>query len=151
MIYLSIKKDGHIILDKYDERLLNYIIRHDEDQPFELRLIEPEDNRYYLRRDENGFTGISLTRIYGKICGEEINNRGYKRIYYKDQKPQKSRLIYKLYGENPYNLDLDSVQIHHINLDKLDNRLENLYPISQENHTILHKYIDKYGKENVEL
>lgn len=104
-----------------------------------------------MREDENGYSGISLTRLQAKVCREEINNKGYKRICYKNQKPLKGRLVYKLYGDNPYNLDLDCVEIHHINLDNKDDRKENLYAISKENHTILHKYIDKYGKENVEL
>lgn len=131
--------------------MLNYLIAHDNDEPFELRQIDPTDERYFLRRDETGFKCISLTRIKGKICCEDLNNKGYKRICYNGKKMLKGRLIYKLYGDNPYNLDLPNIEIHHKNLNPLDDRLENLYPISKENHRILHKYIDKYGKENVEL
>ena len=104
-----------------------------------------------MLQDEDGFRCISLTRIKGKVCCEDVNSRGYKRICYKGKRVSKSRLIYRLYGENPYNLDLDDIEIHHKNLNKNDDRLENLYPISKENHKILHKFIDKYGKENVEL
>ena len=151
MPHLSINQLGYISFDKYTDRLLNYLIEHDNDKPFTLRQIEKDDNRFFLREDETGYKGISLTRQEAKECREEINNRGYNRICYKDEKPLKGRLIYKLYGENPYNLDLDNIQIHHKNLNPLDDRLENLYPISKENHIILHKYIDKYGKDNVEL
>ena len=150
-MYLSINQDGYITFDKYTDRLLNYIIAHDNDSPFTLRQIDPTDERFYLREDETGYTGISLTRLQAKVCREELNNKGYKRICYKDKKPLKGRLIYKLYGENPYNLDLEAVEIHHKNLNSMDDRKENLYAISKENHRILHKYIDKYGVDNVEI
>lgn len=151
MTHLSINQHNYISLDKGIERLLNYLIEHDDDIPFTLRQIEQGDNRFYLRQDDTGYKGISLTRKKSKECREEVNNKGYNRICYKTKKPLKGRLIYKLYGENPYKLDLEEIQIHHINLNRLDDRLENLYPISKENHNILHKYIEKYGKENVEL
>ena len=151
MSNLSNNQLGYVSFSEGVDKLLNYLIAHNDDIPFTMRQIDPTDDRFYLRQDETGYQGISLSRKQAKVCREDFNNKGYKRICYKDEKTLKGRLIYKLYGENPYNLDLDKVEIHHKNLNRQDDRLENLYPISKENHSILHKFIDKYGIDNVSI
>ncbi len=131
-------------------RLLNYLQACKEDEPFTMRQIY-EDQPYYLRMDKDGFTAISLARSCPAVLNEDKNTTGYARIRIKNEKILKHRLIYKMFGKIPDYLDIDNMDIHHINLNKCDNRLENLYPIRKELHRVLHKYIDKYGIENVEI
>ena len=85
------------------------------------------------------------------VCCEDKNSNGYKRIVYKGKKVLKHRLIYSVYGYIPYGVDFDKMEVHHKNCNIYDNRIENLYLISSENHRILHKLIEKYGLENVEI
>ena len=56
-----------------------------------------------------------------------------------------------MFGYIPDDVDFDKMDIHHKNGNILDNRLDNLYLISKPNHKILHKFIDKYGIDNVIL
>ena len=104
-----------------------------------------------MRHDKNGYKAISLVYPFPNVCSEDKNSKGYKRICYSKGKRLKHRLIYKLYGYIPDNLNFEEMVVHHKNGNILDNRLENLYLISEPNHRILHKFIDKYGIENVEL
>jgi len=68
---------------------------------------------------------------------ERINNRGYVILYDKELKKPflKHRWIYE--KENRCCL-LPWIQIHHINGDKTDNRIENLEPVSQYLHNHIH-------------
>lgn len=43
-------------------------------------------------------------------------------------------------------MDLDGMEIHHIDTDKQNNNLENLLPLTKEQHAIIHKYLKKWDK-----
>lgn len=131
-------------------RLLQYLVASKDDNPFILKRFD-DDCRYYLRHDDSGYKAISLVYPYPNECSEDKNSKGYKRICYSKGKGLKHRIIYKLYGKIPDDINFEEMVVHHKNGNILDNRIENLYLISKPNHTILHKYIDKYGIENVEL
>ena len=104
-----------------------------------------------MRQDKSGYKGISFVYPVPNVCSEDYNSRGYKRICYKGHKELKHRLIYKTYQDIPPYVNFDDMEVHHKNGNVLDNSLDNLYLISIPNHRILHKFIDKYGIENVEL
>ena len=150
MCDLSNNYNKESMLEENTNRLLQYLEDCKDDEPFTLRQID-DDNRYYLRSDSRGYKAISLVYSIPNVCCEDYNSNGYKRICYKDQKILKHRLIYKLYGEIPDYINFEEMEVHHKNCNVLDNRLENLYLISIPNHRILHKFIDKYGIDNVEL
>ncbi len=131
-------------------KLFNYLQEHQNDEPFAVKSLK-DDNRYYLREDESGYYLISLARATPQTLSEDINNKGYERVRYKNHNLLKHRLIYELYGDIPEGINFDEMEIHHINGNILDNRLSNLYLIAAPTHRILHLLIDKYGIENIKL
>lgn len=136
--------------DPYLARLLNYLHSCENEEPFTMKMLQ-KDNRYWIRQDESGYKVISFVYDTPHICGEDINNKGYERVNINGDRVLKHRLIYKMFGCIPEGVNFDDMEIHHINGDITDNRLSNLYLISAPNHRILHKFIDKYGLENIEL
>ena len=135
--------------DIYITRLVQYLDQHRNDDAFVMKQMD--DCRFYLKSDKSGYEAISFVYPIANVCSEDKNSKGYVRVCYKGQKILKHRLIYKVYGYIPNYVDYDSMVVHHKNMNKLDNRIENLYMISYPNHKILHKYIDKYGIDNIEL
>lgn len=136
--------------DIYLTRLFNYLDKCKNDEPFTMKMLQ-KDNRYWIRQDNDGFKVVSFVYDKPHYCYEDINTKGYIRVYVGGKRELKHRLIYKQFGCIPDNVDFDEMEIHHINGDITDNRLSNLYLISAPNHRILHKFIDKYGLENIEL
>lgn len=145
-----VKLSNIVPCDQELTRLIEYLQAHRNDEPFEIRQLY-DDDRYFLRQDDNGFCLISLVRETPQVLSEDINNKGYERIRYKNHNLLKHRLIYRVYGDIPEGTDFDEMEIHHINGNILDNRISNLYLIAAPSHRILHALIDKYGLENVEL
>ena len=130
--------------------IIEYIILHSDDEAFCLRQVD-EDGRYFLRQDKNGYCLVSFVYPVPNVCSEDFNSNGYKRIRYRGQNILKHRLIYKTYGNIPDDVCFEEMVVHHKNLNVLDNRLCNLRLMTKPNHYILHKYIDKYGIENIEI
>lgn len=141
---------GNNCFDIYLTRLLNYLDKCQNDEPFTMKMLQ-KDNRYWMRQDDSGYNVISFVYDTPHTCYEDINNKGYERVQINGERILKHRLIYKMFGYIPDDINFDDMEIHHINGDITDNRLSNLYLISAPNHRILHKFIDKYGLENIEL
>ena len=150
MANLSNNCNDKCMVEQDINRLLAYLEETKDNEPFIMKRID-EDNRFYVKQDCNGYQMVSLVYPASNVCSEDYNSKGYKRICYKGKKRLKHRLIYKCFGVIPEWADFDNMVVHHINGNILDNRIENLYLISKPNHAILHKYIDKYGINNVEL
>ncbi len=144
------EKAEYPLFNEYVDRIIEYLDTHKDDEVFTLTQF-PDDRRFFMRQDKNGYNGISFVYPVPNVCSEDVNSRGYKRICYKGHKEFKHRLIYKTYHDIPDYVNFDDMEVHHKNGNVLDNRLDNLYLISIPNHRILHKFIDKYGIENVEL
>lgn len=75
-------------------------------------------------------------------------DQGYYKIRLKDDYKMVSRLVAEAWLDLPEDYNHRKYEVHHINGDKLDNRVANLYIIKKENHKTLHsiKYI--YRIEN---
>ena len=137
--------------DEWLDKVVYYLSTHTDDEPFTLKQLD--DKNYFLKH--NNDDTFNLISCYGEkpieLSENDRNNSGYVRYQLCYDKEIKHRLIYRLFGYIPDGIDFNKMEIHHINGNKLDNRLNNLYLISPENHRILHKLIDKYGIENVEI
>ena len=100
---------------------------------------ETIDNERYLK-------GIRTSRKYGKEHpnyknGYWINKSGYKVIQYQNQIKRVSVRIFehRLVMEKCLRRRLEDWEcVHHINGDKLDNRVENLLVVDRSEHTKLH-------------
>lgn len=81
---------------------------------------------------------------FNKNPNTKIGKRGYKLIYI----PLKGWKKYHHYvwGKN-YGLIPKGMVIHHINLDKLDNRIENLQMMPNNEHAKLHGRLRKRNKK----
>ena len=95
----------------------------------------------------NGFPqrrGLTREKTSNWKGGRNIH-RDYVRLRVGNQYVKEHRHVWEQnYGKIP-----DGWQIHHINGDTLDNRIENLQALSNTNHQKLHNRLrkrDKYGK-----
>lgn len=68
---------------------------------------------------------------------------GYRRITCKDRR---HRFEHVLVWEQHYGPVPDGFEIHHVNEDKLDNRIENLRLVNRLEHKRLHSGCIKFGK-----
>ena len=138
--------------DEWLDKIVYYLSTHKNNEPFTLKQTD-KDELYFLKHnadDTYNLISCYMTKPI-EMSENDKNGSGYVRyqLCYGDE--IKHRLIYRMFGCIPDNVDFDKMEIHHKNGNKLDNRLNNLYLISPENHRILHKLIDKYGIDNVEL
>ena len=80
-------------------------------------------------------------------------DQGYYKIRLKDDCKMVSRLVAEAWLDLPDDYDAEKYEVHHINEDKLDNSVTNLYVIKKENHKTLHsiKYIYKVENNKKKL
>ena len=91
--------------------------------------------RMHLDRLEKfGDVGIVGEKIRSKGEGS-INTKGYKVITINKKEVKKHRYVMELYLGRKLNI---WEQIHHINENKLDNRIENLMIVSANEHAKIH-------------
>lgn len=95
-------------------------------------------SRYLISKDRWSIPILLRTQL----------DQGYYKIRLKDDYKMVSRLVAEAWLDLPEDYNHRKYEVHHINGDKLDNRVANLYIIKKENHKTLHsiKYI--YRIEN---
>lgn len=98
---------------------------------FELKFDEKENPTIILKRTKKPLPVHLLNDRYLAFCTRETNNVLYHRAIYFLNEIQNGR-------EPDFNME-----IHHINEDKLDNRLANLEPITSHEHRARHKILEK--------
>ena len=138
--------------EEWLDKIVYYLSTHKNDEPFTLKQLDT-DELYFLRHNyDDTFNLISCYGAKPETLSEnDRNSSGYVRYQLCYGNELKHRLIYRIYGNIPKGIDFDQMEIHHKNGNKLDNRLNNLVLIRPESHRILHRLIDNYGIENVEL
>jgi hypothetical protein len=82
--------------------------------------------------------GARFGKRHHSFVGTVINTQGYRLIYSPDHPHRDSRKYVRehiLIAENSLGRTLNKGEVvHHINADKLDNRLENLYLMPKREH-----------------
>lgn len=77
------------------------------------------------------------------------NKRGYYRIISQSE-GNFNKFLHRCVVEEYYGKIPQGHNIHHINGDKSDNRLENLVVLPVEQHNQLHKMLEKNGVNKIE-
>lgn len=107
-----------------------------------VRKHKENPTRYWLGKKRFDMMGEKNPR-WKPIKGDWINERGYRVLYrpdYKYSNKKGSIHEHRYVWTNANNMGVpESCVIHHINKDKLDNRLENLQLMSASEHTKFHQ------------
>ncbi len=122
-------------------------------------LCGKEFSRYYnyAKKSKKHYCSLKCLNSIrkGKLLGEENPNwkggkyktkQGYIiiRDNYGERIPEHIVIVEKYLDRKLY----DNEEIHHINEDKADNRLENLVVLAKDEHRVLHhviRFLEKYG------
>ncbi len=83
----------------------------------------------------------------GKIKKPYIDNVGYASVTVWNKGKGKRCLVHRLVAKAFIDDYADDKQVHHLNEDKTDNRLENLIAMDMEKHMHLHKQIYPIAKQ----
>ena len=99
----------------------------------------------HKRKISKFMKGRFVGELNGHYKGGTIHDAGYRRIYINGKQVFEHRHIMSVYLGRPLH---KKEEIHHINGDKLDNRIENLEILSKSEHTKKHFESDpiKYRK-----
>lgn len=144
---IGIQNDYPVLPDEELKR--NRIRKKRKDEVFVLVHISPVgETRYYV---SNYTRAISQTAVNRKInilqqhlSDPEQPDKSYLYVKFVNKKMYLNRLVADAFVPNEYNDGtLEDKEAHHINRDRKDNRPENLVWLSQTDHDILHKKIDR--------
>lgn len=144
---ISIQNDYPVLPDEELKR--NRIRKKRKDEVFVLVHISPVgETRYYV---SNYTRAISQTAVNRKInmlqqhlSDPEHPAKSYLYVKFVNKKQYLNRLVADAFILNEYNDGtLEDKEAHHINRDRKDNRPQNLVWLSQEDHDMLHKKIDR--------
>ena len=128
--------------------LLNEYNFQDDELLRELPKYYDKDVRYYATNKGNIFS----------LCGKEwikkkpqVDSDGYLYvdIYCNGDRTRKRIHTLVIEAFMP-DIDLEGKEIHHLNQNKQDNNLENLLPVSREEHAKIHKFLNRW-KEDCDL
>lgn len=143
---ISVQNDYPVLPDEELKR--NKIRKKRKDEVFVLVYISPvSETRYYV---SNYARVLSQTPVSHKLnilrqYSDSPNDpKSYMFAKFSNNTKQyMSRLVADAFVMNEYEDGIEDKEAHHINRDRKDNRPQNLVWLSQTDHDILHKKIDR--------
>lgn len=96
----------------------------------------PKATKFCSKKCFGKYASLSLSGDNSKNFISGIMNNGYRRLMGRLGRELEHRFVIERYLGRK--LSKDEV-VHHINFDKLDNRLENLQVLSRSEHNIIHQ------------
>lgn len=125
-----------------DKRLIKNSLKFDE-----LRKSESEttwrslaEYPYYCF----GSNGTVFSLWIGRLLKQEkakANSKYYYRVALKNIDGNYKRLkVHRVVAKAFWGIDINKYDVHHLNRNSLDNRLENLYPCTRKKHNRIHSW-----------
>lgn len=99
-------------------------------------LYMDDDGKYWIRSDGKTFSLVNNKPHYMTFSK---NNKGYLYTEIQDKKYSQHRLLAFAFTPDKIKRQfMDYLEVHHLNLDKTDNRLDNLCIVSKAKHKRIH-------------
>lgn len=116
----------------------------DDEVLAEIPKYYDNNSRYYITNKAKVFSLCGSSWIMKKPQKDE-NGYYYVDLYCNGERTRRKvhQLVIEAFMPS---IDLDGLEIHHIDFDRSCNTLDNLIPLTREQHAKIHKFIKKWSK-----